>query len=619
MNLLLDHVDDESEVNITDGNFEELQSLCRELEFSGLDAELSEFASRFKARRRIEKPAPPPMKEVETFEYQRGKGFHGIIAYLTRKFGGNVLEKGVINIMGSGKNDGAVVDFGSNKEYHASKGYMDRWICFDFNKWCVVPTRYTLKSDFGDPGVGAHLKSWIVDVSNDGYSWTEIDRKVNKDNLNEGCTSVNFTCTKPPRESVRFFRIRQIGKNHAGWVGFRIAALEIFGTLFVTENTEQPEPREREIVYQPGKEGQSPPPLFPPKLDGLIAHLTLQCGGNVHDRRLVYVMGEGKNPRDVVDLGSTFVYRAVNFVGVKEPWVCYDFNERRVIPTSYSVQSYPIFGFLKSWVVEVSNDGCSWTEIDRRVNNNDLKGEDALGEFNLSRPPREGFRFFRLRQIGPNHSGDFELWIAALELFGTLLVTEKTKQPEPREQEFMYHPGKEGQSPPPLFHPKLCGIIAHLTLQYGGNLHDCGIVDVDSSDFTRNPDALPKWVIDLGNKCAFESDDEKNAWISYDFKNRRVIPKSYSIMAFFENAPKSWVIEVSNDEEVWKRIDQRSKTNDLKGEWAMANFEVDRIPSNGFRFFRLRQTGQNHDGDDSLELVALEIFGTLYEKKKPVE
>ena len=134
MNLLLDHVDDESEVNITDGNFEELQSLCRELEFSGLDAELSEYASRFKARRRIEKPAPPPMKEVETFEYQRGKGFHGIIAYLTRKFGGNVLEKGVINIMGSGKNDGAVVDFSSDEGYGAFEGYLDPWICFDFNK-----------------------------------------------------------------------------------------------------------------------------------------------------------------------------------------------------------------------------------------------------------------------------------------------------------------------------------------------------------------------------------------------------------------------------------------------------------------------------------------------------
>ena len=71
MNLLLDHVDDESEATITDDNFEELQSLCRELEFSGLDAELSEFASRFKERRKIEKPAPPPMREVKTFEYLR--------------------------------------------------------------------------------------------------------------------------------------------------------------------------------------------------------------------------------------------------------------------------------------------------------------------------------------------------------------------------------------------------------------------------------------------------------------------------------------------------------------------------------------------------------------------
>ena len=86
---------------------------------------------------------------------------------------------------------------------------------------------------------------------------------------------------------------------------------------------------------------------------------------------------------------------------------CYH-SERRVVPTSYSVWSYgcgPGCNHLKSWVVEVSNDGSSWTEIDRRDNN--VNDKYATANFKISRVPSESYRFFRLRQTGENHAGDY--------------------------------------------------------------------------------------------------------------------------------------------------------------------------------------------------------------------
>ena len=52
--------------------------------------------------------------------------------------------------------------------------------------------------------------------------------------------------------------------------------------------------------------------------------------------------------------------------------------------------------YLKSWVIEASNDGVSWTVIDRRHDTTDLNGKYRKAIFHLSDIPKEGYRFFRL-------------------------------------------------------------------------------------------------------------------------------------------------------------------------------------------------------------------------------
>ena len=164
---------------------------------------------------------------------------------------------------------------------------------------------------------------------------------------------------------------------------------------------------------------------------------------------------------------------------------------------------------------------------------------------------------------------------------------------------------------------KLDGIIAHLTRECGGNVHDLGIVNVTASSFQSG--YHPKNAVDLRKHAAFDSQDEPNSWICYEFKARSVIPTSYSVRSWGYGPGschlKSWVIEVSNDKVSWTEIDRQDNNNNLNDKYVTRNFTISQVPSESFRFVRLRQTGKSHSGYDFLTLSALEIFGTLHKDK----
>ena len=159
-------------------------------------------------------------------------------------------------------------------------------------------------------------------------------------------------------------------------------------------------------------------------LSGIIAYLTRECGGNVHEKEIIKVTASSVygdcHPKNAVDLETDSIYQSRN---EQNTWLCYDFKDRRVIPTSYSVKSFrygPGSHHLKSWVLEVSNTGTSWKEVDRRDNNNDLNDAHVTRNFRIPKIASERSRFVRLRQIGPNHRLGYYMGITAMEIFGIL-------------------------------------------------------------------------------------------------------------------------------------------------------------------------------------------------------
>jgi hypothetical protein len=158
-------------------------------------------------------------------------------------------------------------------------------------------------------------------------------------------------------------------------------------------------------------------------LDGIVAHLTKKCGGNVHDYDVVTVTESGMVSlaypgKNTVDLGSPSCFQSPNLAN---QWICYDFKNMRIKPTHYSVCSYSSKAnshHLKSWALETSEDGSRWVEVDRREDNYDLNGSNVTKTFQVRRG--ENCRFVRLRQTGKNHCGFDIMMLSGFELFGTL-------------------------------------------------------------------------------------------------------------------------------------------------------------------------------------------------------
>lgn len=164
--------------------------------------------------------------------------------------------------------------------------------------------------------------------------------------------------------------------------------------------------------------------------DGVIAYLTRVCGGNVHKNGIVKITSSGCKPNFppecVADFGAPSYYYSTELL---DTWICYDFQERSLAPTFYSIRSYGGGGKggfnLKSWVLEGSHDGKKWASLDKRNNNDSLNGYHAEESFEIAQRGTLGttmasYRFIRLKQTGPNHRGNCIVEICAFELFGVL-------------------------------------------------------------------------------------------------------------------------------------------------------------------------------------------------------
>jgi hypothetical protein len=157
-------------------------------------------------------------------------------------------------------------------------------------------------------------------------------------------------------------------------------------------------------------------------LNGIIAHLTRHCGGNVHQEGVVAITASshmgGNKPHNVADLTANSRYLSLDAQGPNQ-WVCYDFKDARVRVTHYSIRTFSGPGcFPREWVVDASTDGKSWTEVDRRPQNTDLNVPGVTKGIPVTRSLEA--RMIRLRGTGTNHKGGNALEIAAFELFGAI-------------------------------------------------------------------------------------------------------------------------------------------------------------------------------------------------------
>jgi hypothetical protein len=176
---------------------------------------------------------PPFGHNRNSFQYDTAAPLCGIIADLTEKTEGNVHEKGVVNITSKTTQDvnslKEIVNLQANT-YFWSRDGPGQWICLDFRAKRVQITQYAIRSSPQHRRGSHHLRSWVLEVSQNGTNWTLIDRHWNDTELNnKGAIKNCHVIEGPP---IRFVRLRQTGPNHADAHYLILGAIEFFGRLF---------------------------------------------------------------------------------------------------------------------------------------------------------------------------------------------------------------------------------------------------------------------------------------------------------------------------------------------------------------------------------------------------
>ena len=270
-------------------------------------------------------------------------------------------------------------------------------LCFEFRSYRVAPFAYTVRS-----GRQYHMKSWVIEASNDGVTWKSIDGRENNSDLNERYRAASFEIARIGEPS-RMVRIRQIGKNHANNDILEVSGFDVFGdTTALTE-----EPGVTEVRLR-----RSDP------LNGIISRLGRKCTSTVDAGGLVVANGLRIYPNQYDASNAVDLFSKVPFCSYRScnQALTLEFTCCSISATGYTLVSgcrcWP-----RSWVVEVSNDGMDWKEIDRRENEEALLGDDNEASFEIG--TYEGmYRRIRVRQIGVNGSCSDTLMIQAFEVFG---------------------------------------------------------------------------------------------------------------------------------------------------------------------------------------------------------
>jgi hypothetical protein len=191
--------------------------------------QLASLSARLSQRADKASPRPRPL----LLPFDEKFPLSGIIAHLTRKYGGNIARAGVIAVIGERLINGDLnnlVELDADSEY-CSYIAPNQWVGYDFREMRVTPTHYSLRSGTGN--FGGELSAWVIEGSLDGKVWVELQSVTGCRGLNTQGVVRSFPISK--RMICRFWRLRQIEvrREHSNII---LTGIELFGEL--TEVTE---------------------------------------------------------------------------------------------------------------------------------------------------------------------------------------------------------------------------------------------------------------------------------------------------------------------------------------------------------------------------------------------
>ena len=187
-----------------------------------------------KSERGVGRESPSKSREGRPFPYS-GNPLDGIIAYFTR-MNGNVHTARIVTVTASSTDwdmcqPEYVADLQTTDSF-VSEDEEESWISYNFRDRVVIVSGYSIKSNDESRW---HPRSWIVEGSNDEFSWTEIDSRERANTINRDNKGYYFT-VREESSSFRVVRFRQTGPNSSGTDRLCISGFELFGTVLDSPN-----------------------------------------------------------------------------------------------------------------------------------------------------------------------------------------------------------------------------------------------------------------------------------------------------------------------------------------------------------------------------------------------
>ena len=106
-----------------------------------------------------------------------------------------------------------------------------KWICFEFKNHKIIPSNYSIRSyNSGDQ----HLRSWVIECSEDGEKWTKVDEQNDSTSLKGRNIVHTFPIQKPgenEEKPYKYIRIRMTKNNWNNSKYIDICSVEFYGNL----------------------------------------------------------------------------------------------------------------------------------------------------------------------------------------------------------------------------------------------------------------------------------------------------------------------------------------------------------------------------------------------------
>lgn len=154
-----------------------------------------------------------PYKNIIFEKNYNSASFSGIFSELASRNGGNVNDKGIIEITGNRKISGnsygsfsSLIDYQYKGRCYSSSNDQDSFICFDFKNFAVCLTAYSIKSSrFIN---GPFLISWVIEGSNDKSNWVKIDERSGQNEMTHSEIVKTYTVSDESKKKLAFRYIK---------------------------------------------------------------------------------------------------------------------------------------------------------------------------------------------------------------------------------------------------------------------------------------------------------------------------------------------------------------------------------------------------------------------------